>query len=386
MKQALRLWWPILAAIALIQIGNGLSGTLVSVTAEARAFAPWLKGLILSAFYAGSLVGALTAPMAISRSSHIFSFVGFASLLVAATAGFAATESPLAWTTLRLATGFGISGLFAVVESWLNLGTANERRARVFSIYIMLQLGGLAAGQILLNARGLGNEFLFLGATGFTLLAIAFMRFETVRNPPFEKTDKMGLGALARRSPFGIAAVMLAGFAWAALMASAPALVESLGLSDGEKSLFMVVAIVGGMVTQIPIGSMADRMDRRRVLSMMAAAAALASLVGLIGSGLVTLLLFAATFGAATFPLYAIGVARVNERLQQSERTAASAGMIISFLVGAIAAPPLLAYAIELFGPAGYFAVLAVLHAVFCGACRCDLAQSRHLIVTGDKG
>lgn len=365
MTQILRMWWPILAAITLVQAGNGLTGTLVSVTAEARAFEPWLKGLILSAFYAGSLAGALAGPTAIARSSHITAFAAFSFPVVAATAGFALTDDPTAWIFLRFAAGFGISGMFATVESWLNLGTQDEWRARVFSIYVMVQLGGLAAGQLLLNAREWGNEVLFMCATAFTLLALACMRFETVQNPHFEPPQKLSLIGLWRRSPFGVSSVVLAGFAWAALMASAPALVELIGLSDGAKSLFMVLAIVSGMLAQFPIGSLADRMDRRRVLAMMAGAAGVFALAGVVSLDFPALMIFAVGFGAATFPLYAVGVARVNERLKQSERTAASAAMIAFFLIGAIVAPPLLSYAIALFGPAAYFVVLAVPHALF---------------------
>ncbi len=364
MKQVLRMWWPILVAMALIQSGNGLTGTLISVTSEARAFAPWLKGLILSAFYAGSVVGALIGPTAIARSSHITSVAGFTLLLVAATAGYALTESPFAWTLLRFMAGIGISGTFAVVESWLNLGTKDGWRARVFSIYIMLQLGGLAAGQLFLNARGWGNETLFLVATVLTLLAVACMRFESVQNPAFEEPKKLSLVDLAKRSPFGVAAVVLSGYAWAGLMASGPALVELVGLSDFAKSVFMVLAIVSGMAAQFPIASLADRMDRRLVLAAMAGAAALATLPGLI-DGLFALMVFAVAFGAATFPLYAVGVARASERLVQSERTNASAAMIVYFLLGAIVAPPLLAYAIALFGPSAYFVALAVPHLAF---------------------
>lgn len=380
MNQVLRVWWPILVAISLIQFGNGLTGTLISVTSEARGFAPWLKGLILSAFYAGSLAGALAAPTAIARSSHVTSFAGFTLLLVAATAGYALSDDPFAWTVLRFMAGFGISGMFATVESWLNLGTQDSWRARVFSIYIMMQLGGLAAGQLLLNARGWGNEILFMIATGVTLLALACMRFETVQNPAFEEHQKLGLAELARRSPFGVAAVTLAGFAWAALMASGPALVELLGLSDLAKSLFMVLAIVCGMAAQFPIGSLADRVNRRLVLAGIAAAAALATVAGFAAPSVVALMVFAAAFGAATFPLYAVGVARTSERLQQSERMAASAAMIVFFLTGAIVAPPLLAYAISVFGPTAYFVVLAVPHAAFAIAAvvapRKDAVQS----------
>src|SRR5262245_15994374 len=140
MNQIMRLWWPLFVAVTLIQTGNGITGTLVSVTSEAAGFAPWLQGLVLSAFYGGSLAGALAAPTVIARSSHVTSFVAFTLLLVAAPAGFAVTGDALVWMALRFAAGFGISGMFVTVESWLNLGTRDGWRARVFSVYIMTQL------------------------------------------------------------------------------------------------------------------------------------------------------------------------------------------------------------------------------------------------------
>lgn len=364
MTQILRNWWPIFAAMALIQAGNGVTGTLISVTSEARGFEPWLKGLVLSAFYAGSAAGAFFAPAAIARSTHVAGVAGFILMAVAATAGYALSDAPVVWCLLRFVAGFGLSGAFATVESWLNLGTKDDWRARVFSIYIMVQLGGLAAGQLFLNARGLGNEFLFLLAAVLTLSALVFLRFEAVENPHFVAPQKMGLSRLFRRSPFGVSAVVLSGYAWAALMASGPALVEQIGLSDLLKSIFMTLAVVSGVVAQFPIASLADSRDRRLVLAAMAGAAALSALVGLAG-GVVALMVFAIAFGAATFPLYAVGVARVSERLEQGERTAASASMIVFFLMGAIVAPPLLSYAVALFGPAGYFAMLALPHAGF---------------------
>jgi MFS family permease len=364
MTRILGLWWPLLLAVALIQAGNGVTGTLVSVTSEARGFSPWLQGLVLSAFYVGSLIGALGAPAVIARSTHVASFAAFTLLLIAATVGFAVTDEPLAWAVLRFAAGFGISGMFATVESWLNLGTQDGWRARVFSIYIMVQLGGLAAGQLLLNARGFGDDVLFLSAALFSLIALGCLRFETVQNPPAEPPTRLALFELARRAPLGAACVTLAGYAWAGVMASGPALVELIGFGDFAKSMFMALVIVSGMVAQIPVGWAADHMDRRLVLAGMTGLAAASALIGLV-DGAWTLFAFAALFGGATFPLYAVGVARANENLRQSERTAASAAMIVYFMIGAIAAPPMLSYATTMAGPAGYFVVQGLPHLAF---------------------
>lgn len=368
MKQIWRIWWPILAAITLVQIGNGLTGTLVSVTSEARAFGPVLQGLILSAFYAGSLVGALATPPLIGRTSHVRSFSVFTVMLAFATAGFALVDDPYAWVAFRLIAGFGISGMFATVESWLNLGTQDSWRARTFSTYVLVQLGGLACGQFLLNARSIGDAGLFFMAASITLFAASFMRFERVKNPTFEPPRRISLRAFAERAPLAAGCVALSGFAWAGLMASGPALVEMIGLGDFAKSLFMAVAILSGFLAQMPVGWLADHTDRRIVLFGMTAAATLAGVIGFMSEGVATLLVFAALFGASTFPLYAVGVARANESLEQSERTAASAAMIVYFQIGAIVAPILLSFATNAAGAQAYFAVMAAPHLVFAVA------------------
>lgn len=376
MSQILRLWWPLLLAVALIQLGNGLSGTLVSVTSEARAFAPWLKGLVLSAFYIGSLAGALGAAAVIRRLGHIMSFVVFTALLAFATAGFAASTDPYTWVLLRAAGGAGITGMFVTVESWLNLGTKDAWRARVFSIYILVQLGGQAAGQLLLNARGWGDEALFLTAAAISLAATLCLRFETVQNPAFVAPRRLAPFALAKRAPLGVACAALAGYAWAGLVASGPALVELIGLNDFDKSMFMALAIIAGMAAQIPIGWIADHADRRLVLACVTAAAGAAALFGLAGTATWVLLAFAVAFGAATFPLYGIGVARTNEVLEQSERTAASAAMIVFFEIGAIAAPLILAFATAKAGAPAYFVVMALPHIAFAIAAAAALMRS----------
>jgi MFS family permease len=380
MTQVLRLWWPILLAITLIQIGNGITGTLVSVTSEARGFDPFVKGLVLSAFYAGSLIGAWAAPPIIGRLTHVASFVAFTSLLVGSTLGFAVSSDPYVWAALRFGAGFGISGMFATVESWLNLGTKDAWRARVFSLYIMVQLGGLAAGQLLLNARGAGDQLLFAAAAVLGVVGMFCLRFETVQNPVFEPPQRISFVTLARRSPLGVGCVTLAGFAWAGLMASGPALVQLVGIDDFSKSMFMALAVVSGMLAQMPIGWIADHADRRFVLAAMGVVAGGAALFGLAGSETWVLLTFAMVFGASTFPLYAVGVARANEALQQNERTAASAAMIVYFTAGAIVAPPLLAYGTAVAGAPAYFVVMAVPHLAFSvaavGALRRRVVQS----------
>jgi len=150
-----------------------------------------------------------------------------------------------------------------------------------------------------------------------------------------------------------------------------------MGLSDIDKSLFMALAVLSGMASQLPAGWLADHLDRRLVLLVLSTGAALAALVPLVGAGSTMLFAFAILYGAATFPLYAVGVARVSEVLHQNERTAASAWMIIVFDIGAVIAPLALATSSASLGASGYFLLLALPQAIYALAALASLSRSR---------
>lgn len=360
MNVILRTWWPVFGALLLVQMGNGLTGSLVSIAGEARAFPPLLQGLVLSAFFVGSLAGALTAPGLIRRTSHGISAVVFTLALAVASLGFVFAAEPWAWVVARLCTGAAITGMFATIESWLNLSIRDDIRGRVFSIYILIQLSGLAAGQALLSLRHLGEAPLFLfAALAIGASALAY-RDGRMGNPRVDKPQRLGLATLLARAPLGAMTIVLSGYCWAGLMASAPATLEKLGLDDVDKSLFMTLVVLSGMLAQFPAGWLADHMDRGKVLLALALAASLGAILPFAVGDRAGLLAFAVVFGAATFPFYAIGVARISESLAQDERTAASAWMIMFFDAGAIVAPFALSGATATWGSSAYFAVIGL--------------------------
>lgn len=360
MTVILRTWWPVFGALLLVQMGNGLTGSLVSIAGEARAFPPLLQGLVLSAFFVGSLAGALAAPGLIRRTSHGASAVVFTLALAVASLGFVFADEPWAWVVARLCTGAAITGMFATIESWLNLSIRDDIRGRVFSVYILIQLSGLAAGQALLSLRHVGEAHLFLFSAVVIGLAALAYRDGRMGNPRVETPKRLGVATLLARAPLGAMTIVLSGYCWAGIMASAPANLEKLGLDDVDKSLFMTLVVVSGMLAQFPAGWLADHMDRARVLFVLALAASLGAALPLLDGGRMGLLAFAVVFGAATFPFYAIGVARISEALAQDERTAASAWMVMLFDVGAILAPFALSGATAAWGSSAYFAMIGL--------------------------
>ena len=377
MLQVVRQWWPILIAVSLIQIGNGLSGTLFSLGVDARGLGGWQTGLILSAFYAGSIAGPFLAPALIKRIAHIATIMAFAVVAALSVAGLAATSDGLALAALRMGQGVGYAGLYATIESWLNLATEDRRRARVFAVYILVQLLGLAGGQFLINGRALGEAALYLLAAALITLPALLLPLAPLKNPHFATAKSVGVFALARRAPLGVAAVALAGFTWAAVNATGPVFAQRIGLDDWNKSLFMALPVLAGLVAQFPLGWLADHSERRFVLAGMGLAAVLLATAGAVVAPGAGLLIAMMGFGAMTFPLYAVAVALTNEVLSQHHRIAASASVVVYFGLGAMVAPTVTTMTMDLWGPSGFFWAQGLVAAVFAAAVVLSLIQLR---------
>jgi MFS family permease len=355
-------WWAILAAILSVQIGNGLAGLTISLKTEAAGFDAALMGWVIAAFYSGQILGPLLTPLVLRFTRMTPAFFGFTILAGASVYGFTLTEGAPEWMLLRFLQGLGMSAMFTVVEGWLNLSTGGDWRARTFAVYIMTQLIGLILGQLGVNLGGTDGTLaltaaaLFMGGSGLLLV------LGRLAEPHGHGMSPLSPLRLLIRAPGACVALGVSGLNWALMMGVGPVFAERMALTRWEVSVFMALTVLGGLCAQFPLGHWADHSSRAKVLSLMGAGGALVCLFAfLLSDGDVALLwLLALTYGAATFPIYAIAAALAGEPLEQHERIAASASMVWIFGIGATVAPILGAQAMAAGGPPALFAVAAM--------------------------
>src|SRR6266508_4407595 len=87
----------LLAAVFILIAGNGLSNTLIPLSATAASFPPLSIGLIGSAYFGGMLVGCLAAPRIIARAGHIRAFSALVAIATVTTLLHPMFVDPLAW-------------------------------------------------------------------------------------------------------------------------------------------------------------------------------------------------------------------------------------------------------------------------------------------------
>ena len=356
----------LLLGFGILMLGDGLQSTLLGVRASLEGFPTAITGLIMSTFYLGFLAGALYAPRVVERVGHIRVFGALASLASAAVLIHGVIVTPLAWSLLRLLSGFCLAGLYIVAESWLNDRATNRTRGQLLSIYMVVSYAGVAGGQLLLNAADPRGLQLFILTSVLISVALVPLLLSAGSAPTFSKQAALSLRALYGISPLGVVGAFATGMAAGALFGFGPVYAESAGLSVSQISFFMTAAMVGCTVLQWPIGHLSDTLDRRLVITVVTflSAAAAIAIVTMPAISTMTLLILMALFGGLSIPLYSLCIAHANDYLEADQMVAASGGLVLASGVGAILGPVTASLSMLLLGPDGFFWWLAVIHVI----------------------
>ena len=355
----------LLLGVFAMNLGFSLQTTVLGLRAGIEGFPITLTGVIMAMYYAGYVGGSVYSPTLVSRVGHIRMFAALASLASAAALLHAVFISPLTWVVLRIITGFCIAGLFVVSESWLNHSSTNENRGSVLSIYMVVSLGAGALGQLLLNAAPLDGTVLFILVSVLVSVSLVPIALTTRAAPILNPSERMKLGTLLSSSPMGTFGCFSSGLITGAFWGMGAVYAQELKLATPDIALFMAIVVLGGMLSQWPLGRLSDRIDRRLVIAGLGAATAVVSFGLTLSESLSreSVFLLSALFGASSFPLYAIAVAHINDTLSSDDFVPASSALLLVYALGALCGPFLGGTSMSMFGPAGLFYYMAVVSA-----------------------
>lgn len=365
MWTAIRGSWSLFAGMILLMVGNGLLSTLLTLRGNSLGFSDSAIGLIQSAYPVGSSLGCLIAPRLIMRVGHIRLFAALASTASAACLMHLVTADMWSWGAMRLLTGFCFSGLYIVAESWLNGSASNENRGSLLSVYFVVQTGGVALGQLLLNLSNPEGIFLFLLVSILISFSLVPMLISDSAIPPYEIPERVTFIELFRLSPMGLTGSFLNGISQATLYVGLALYGSALGLSKGSVGGLIGCMTLGGMLFQFPLGKLSDLMDRRLlIVAVPGLSIPVCTVLALLenpANNLLLLYLLVALLGGLTLPVYSICMAHMNDHLKRSEVVAASGTLVLILAAGMILGPALSGFAIEHFGPEGMFYLLSLI-------------------------
>lgn len=345
-----------------INLGLGLQASLLGLRANLEEFGVVVTGLIMSSYYAGFVGGSIFAPTIVNRVGHIRTFSAFASLASAAALCHAVIVEPLTWMVFRAITGVCFAALCLVAESWLNERSTNLNRGALLSAYFIIILAATALGQLLLPIAPIAGYDLFVIVSVVISLALVPVALTSTPTPVEISHERLGLKRLYAISPVGLIGCLGAGLASGALWQLAAVYAQKSGLTTDQTAVFVAVMVIGGLLTQWPLGKLSDIVDRRYVIATIS--------FGMVGVGVILtgasnisgLWLFAlgAMAGGLVLPLYGLSIAHTNDFIETKYFVPASASLLLVYGIGAIFGPFLATLFMQFIGAAGLFVHSAV--------------------------
>lgn len=376
--------WPLLLGVMLLMVGNGIQGTLLGIRGNIEGFSTYQLSYVMAAYFVGFLFGSWAAPRMIRRVGHVRVFAALGSLISAILVIYPVFPDWMTWTALRVLAGFCFSGIYITAESWINNTASNETRGQALSAYMIVQMLGIIASQILLNLPDPTGFALFIIPSVLVSLAFMPILLAPIPAPAFESTRRLPFRDLFRISPLGCVGMLLTGGVFSAMFGMAAVWGVQEGLTIREISIFVGALYVGGLIMQYPIGWASDRMDRRTlIMGLSAVAAAVMLVAGLFALPFTALIVVALLLGGMTNPVYALLIAYTNDFLGREQMAAASAGLIFLNGFGAIFGPTATGWMMETFGPRGFFLFIAILYIALCAYALFRMTRRAAPVVTG---
>ncbi len=345
----------LLLSTALLLVGHGLQLTLLPLRAGAVGMSEFIIGLSASCYFLGFVVGCLAIPRILRRVGHIRGFGVLTAIMICALLSLEMLDQWQAWLVLRFFTGAAISGLYTVIESWLNSQSTAETRGRILSVYTFVTLIAMMGGQFLINVGPVDSSTPFSIAAIFLALAILPVGMTRRMAPQPVEPTQFQFSLLYRRSRSAFAGALLSGLVVGSFWSLGAVFASSYSTSPMDVTWFMSTAIAGGALLQYPIGLVSDRFDRRIVLTLLCVGGAVTAAAVAMSIGLPWYLASVFLFGAMVMPLYAIALATAADVSKSDEFVQIGTSVLLLNAIGAALAPLPLGQLMAIAGPSALF-------------------------------
>ncbi len=355
-----------IACVAVVGIGLGLSIPLLSLEMERMGASSVVIGLNtavagLAAILTVPFVPRLAAALGVVRLLALA--IGLGGLCLVA---FKLLPHLALWFPLRFVFSTTLGALFVLSEFWINDAAPPERRGLVMGVYATVLALGFAIGPALLTGLGTEGFAPYLAGAGLFFLGLLPLGLARNLSPALGHGEGGGLARYLRLAPVAVLAAALYGAVEAGAFAILPLYGLRIGLDAAGAAALVSAAALGNVLFQIPVGLLADRVDRRTVLLG-------ATLLGALGAAAIpaasdsfaglAALIFA--WGGIAGTLYTVGLAHLGASLRGADLAGANAAFVMLYNVGLMLGPPLVGGGMDLAPPHGFSVALSLLFVAF---------------------
>ncbi|MDH3692521.1 MAG: MFS transporter [Gammaproteobacteria bacterium] len=267
-----------------------------------------------------------------------------------------------AWFPLRFMLGLAWSVVWIAGEAWINQAAQDHVRGRVLALFAMAVTGGFALGPLILIASGSDGWAPFIVAAAIMAVAAIPLFLILSQATLLEGQRSTSLHRYLLLAP--VPMLLHACFASAdgILLTFTPIYGLRLGLGEAYSLTLITLMGAGGIALQLPVGWLADHMNRMLLTAIMVVVITL----GAISMPLVIAhspwnWMFMFLFGGALGSLYTLGLVLMGQRFKGADLVAASSVFGIMWSTGAIVGPPIGGLGMEYIGTHGMPIALALI-------------------------
>lgn len=361
----LRALVAVISTTASVGIGLSLGLPLLSLVAEARGISSTMIGLNNAvAGLVVLLIGPWVTPLArrFGAVPVLMVAVVVASLSLPL---FFLIEPFWTWFGLRVLFHGALTIMFVLTEFWINTLAPRGRRGLVMGIYATVLSIGFAIGPELLGRAG-SQGFLPFGI-GMAILFCAGVPILLAhgQSPELEEEASRGTFTFILAAPVATFGVLAFGAVESGGMAFLALYGLRLGLVEAQATKLVSMVAIGNVLLQIPLGLLADRVNRVWLLAVCAAVGLAGALaMPLVAGSFWLLSAVLVIWGGFVAGLYTVGLVHLGSRFSGTDLAAANAAFVMMYACGMTIGLPGLGAAMDAWNPHG----LPMAIALFCAA------------------
>ncbi|MFC3339414.1 MFS transporter [Paracandidimonas soli] len=340
-------------ATLLLLVGSGLFNTYVGVYLTSLSVSEIWVGALMAVYYLGLVLGARTGHKLIIKVGHIRAYAASAAVVTVTVLLQVLISELWVWLLFRFVAGMAMVTMLMVLESWLNEQTENHQRGKVFAFYMVFSGLGTVLGQLTLPLFGQMEyePLVFVGiCSALCLIPIAL----TGRlHPALQVPAPLNVRYYLNRVPVSLTVLFIAGMITGAFYGLAPVFIVRQEVSSEQVALFLASAVAAGLVSQWPMGWLADRVNRADMIRINAVILTLLAipLWGWWSAPFWALIALACMLGVLQFTLYPLGAAFANDNVDPDRRVGLSAILLMVYGLGACIGPLLAGMLMQQFNP-----------------------------------
>ncbi|MBT2693878.1 MFS transporter [Bacillus sp. ISL-55] len=361
-------FWILVSIVAISGFSQGMLLPLIAIIFEQDGVSSSMNGFHATGLYLGILIASplMEAPLRRFGYKPIILIGGFTVAISLAL--FPLWKSFWFWFLLRLAIGIGDHMLHFATQTWITSFSPKDRLGRNISLYGLFFGLGFAAGPLMTGFVKINTTLPFIISSAISLAAWLTVWLLKNEHPEHDTDSTSFFGTMKRFGkvfkyawvaflpPFGY------GFLEASLNGNFPVYAMRSGIGVDAVALLLPAFAIGGILSQLPLGILSDKLGRRNVLIVVTLAGFISfTAAGLLENSTTGLLICFFLAGTLVGSTFSLGISYMADLLPKQLLPAGNLMCGIFFSFGSISGPFIGGLAIQWLKGISFFYVISMM-------------------------